>query len=85
MQFCHLCSRLCLKKISFTDPVLFSGTLRINLDPFGFHTDDEIWKVLDLAHLRDYAKTLEKGKYYQTMMSKVLNYVDIYLDLNRDN
>merc|ERR1712150_49557 len=43
------------------DPVLFSGTLRINLDPFGFHTDDEIWKVLDLAHLRDYAKTLEKG------------------------
>lgn len=43
------------------DPVLFSGTLRINLDPFNFHTDDEIWKVLELAHLKDYANTLEKG------------------------
>merc|ERR1712037_159701 len=43
------------------DPVLFSGTLRINLDPFNFHTDDEIWKVLELAHLKDYASTLERG------------------------
>ena len=47
--------------MSLTDPVLFSGTLRINLDPFNFHTDDEIWKVLELAHLKDYANTLEKG------------------------
>ena len=45
----------------YLDPVLFSGTLRINLDPFNFHTDDEIWKVLELAHLKDYANTLEKG------------------------
>ena len=73
MQFCHLSIRLFFKKMSFTDPVLFSGTLRINLDPFGFHTDDEIWKVLDLAHLKDYANNLDKGKYYQTRMSKVLN------------
>ena len=43
------------------DPVLFSGTLRINLDPFGFHSDDDIWKVLELAHLKDYAKSLEKA------------------------
>ena len=52
---------LILHFLSLTDPVLFSGTLRINLDPFNFHTDDEIWKVLELAHLKDYANTLEKG------------------------
>jgi ABC-type multidrug transport system fused ATPase/permease subunit len=29
------------------DPVLFAGTLRINLDPFDEKTDDEIWSVLE--------------------------------------
>ena len=31
---------------------MFSGTLRINLDPFDKHTDEEIWKALELAHLK---------------------------------
>ena len=44
-----------------TDPVLFSGTLRINLDPFNHHKDDEVWKALELAHLKDYANSLEAG------------------------
>ena len=43
------------------DPVLFSGTLRINLDPFGAHTDEEVWRALELAHLKEYASTLEDG------------------------
>jgi len=29
------------------DPVLFSGTMRYNLDPFGQFSDDQLWKVLD--------------------------------------
>lgn len=29
------------------DANLFSGTMRTNLDPFGQHSDDELWKVLD--------------------------------------
>ncbi len=43
------------------DPVLFSGTLRINLDPFNVHSDEAIWNALELAHLRDFATTLGDG------------------------
>lgn len=43
------------------DPVLFSGTLRINLDPFNVHTDDEVWRSLEHAHLRSFVKGLAAG------------------------
>ncbi|XP_050087820.1 multidrug resistance-associated protein 1 isoform X5 [Anopheles aquasalis] len=43
------------------DPVLFSGSLRINLDPFNVHTDDEIWKALEHAHLKSFVKGLTAG------------------------
>ncbi len=34
------------------DPVMFSGTIRSNLDPFRCHSDAEIWDALDQAHLK---------------------------------
>ncbi|XP_017108722.1 multidrug resistance-associated protein 1 isoform X4 [Drosophila bipectinata] len=43
------------------DPVLFSGSLRINLDPFEVKTDDEIWKALELSHLKSFVKSLAAG------------------------
>jgi ATP-binding cassette subfamily C (CFTR/MRP) protein 1 len=40
------------------DPVLFSGTLRVNLDPFDRHSDVEIWLALEHAHLKAFVKGL---------------------------
>ncbi|CAO3612252.1 unnamed protein product [Mucor hiemalis] len=33
------------------DAILFSGTIRSNIDPFNEHTDEEVWETLDRAHL----------------------------------
>ncbi|XP_065058100.1 ATP-binding cassette sub-family C member 5-like [Rhopilema esculentum] len=35
------------------DPVLFVGTLRYNLDPFGKRGDEELWLALEKAHMKD--------------------------------
>ncbi|XP_028090855.1 ABC transporter C family member 2-like [Camellia sinensis] len=34
-------------------PVLFSGTVRFNLDPFSEHNDADLWEALERAHLKD--------------------------------
>ncbi|VAH51973.1 unnamed protein product [Triticum turgidum subsp. durum] len=34
-------------------PVLFSGTIRFNLDPFSEHNDADLWEALERAHLKD--------------------------------
>ncbi|CAF0716997.1 unnamed protein product [Brachionus calyciflorus] len=36
------------------DPVIFSGSIRMNLDPFSKHSDAEIWNALELSHLKDF-------------------------------
>nr|XP_046212969.1 ATP-binding cassette sub-family C member 3 isoform X5 [Oncorhynchus gorbuscha] len=36
------------------EPVLFSGSLRMNLDPFERYSDVEVWKALELSHLNKF-------------------------------
>ena len=40
--------------------MLFSGSLRMNLDPFDKHTDDELWNTLEVTHLKNFVTGLEK-------------------------
>ncbi|XP_062886764.1 ATP-binding cassette sub-family C member 3 isoform X2 [Mobula hypostoma] len=43
------------------DPVLFSGSLKMNLDPFDQYSDEEVWSVLELSHLKQYVHNLPAG------------------------
>lgn len=43
------------------DPVLFSGSLRMNIDPFNSYPDDAIWRSLEQSHLKSYVKGLPDG------------------------
>ncbi|KAJ1814406.1 Canalicular multispecific organic anion transporter 2, partial [Coemansia sp. RSA 2599] len=43
------------------DPMLFAGTIRENIDPFGKYTDLEIWQALEHAQLADFVRTKEQG------------------------
>ncbi|KAG7661583.1 uncharacterized protein J8A68_004850 [[Candida] subhashii] len=36
------------------DCQLIEGTIRQNLDPFNYYTDEEVWEALELAHLKDH-------------------------------
>ena len=44
--------------------MLFSGSLRLNLDPFNTKSDEELWRVLETAHLSEFVSGLTEGLYY---------------------
>ena len=46
-------------------PVLFSGSLRTNLDPLGKHNDGELWAALEDVQLKPLVENLEGGLDYQ--------------------
>jgi ATP-binding cassette subfamily C (CFTR/MRP) protein 1 len=43
------------------DPVLFSGSLRMNIDPLGTYSDQAVWAALEHAHLKKFVESLPKG------------------------
>ena len=54
----------CLRKkltIIPQEPVLFAGSLRMNLDPLGAYSDEELWKVLKMSHLSNFVNSLKEG------------------------
>lgn len=42
------------------DSQALEGTVRQNLDPVGLHTDEELWRALDLSHLKKFIQELNK-------------------------
>ena len=43
------------------DPVLISGTLRMNLDPFDSYSIKDLWHALDSAHLASFVTRSSRG------------------------
>ncbi|CAG8506025.1 1335_t:CDS:10 [Funneliformis caledonium] len=54
------------------DPVLFSGTLRSNLDPFGVHNDVDLWNAIRRAHLIDEDKSPSSQSTSRTVTPEII-------------
>ena len=57
-QWLSCVSKRIRKNYTFQDPTVFPGTLCFNLDPYGRHADEELWRVLELAHLKSFVRQL---------------------------
>ncbi|XP_056268747.1 ATP-binding cassette sub-family C member 12-like [Pseudoliparis swirei] len=55
------------------DPVLFSGTVRYNLDPFNNFNDEEIWAALEKTYMKNSISRLE-GKLQATVLENGENF-----------
>ena len=40
--------------------MLFSGTLKMNIDPFNAYSEEDIWNALKYSHLKDHVEKLDK-------------------------
>ncbi|XP_044104614.1 ATP-binding cassette sub-family C member 3 isoform X1 [Neovison vison] len=47
------------------DPILFSASLRTNLDPFGHYSEEDIWRALELSHLHSFVSSQPAGLEFQ--------------------
>jgi ATP-binding cassette subfamily C (CFTR/MRP) protein 4 len=43
------------------EPVMFQGTVRSNLDPFGKHESDALWQALEVASLKEAVQGMAGG------------------------
>ncbi|XP_060250586.1 ATP-binding cassette sub-family C member 4-like isoform X9 [Ovis aries] len=47
--------------VALQEPVLFTGTMRKNLDPFNEYLEEELWNVLEEVQLKEAIKALPSG------------------------
>lgn len=64
-------SRKCISVLS-QDPVVFSGSIRRNLDPLGKHSDADLWDVLEAAQLKPLVESFQ-GKLSYRLTNKGMN------------
>ncbi|CAG9854958.1 unnamed protein product, partial [Phyllotreta striolata] len=43
------------------DPVLFTGTIRSNLDPFGLFSESDLWRALERANIKESIASLDEA------------------------
>ena len=75
------------------DPILFSGSLRRNLDPFDNYTDYELWNALDEVQLKQWVrdqlpgqlqyKLLESGSNLSVGQRQLICLVRVLLEKNK--
>ena len=41
--------------------MIFAGTVRFNVDPYGNYSDAEIWSALELVHLKERISLMDGG------------------------
>jgi ATP-binding cassette subfamily C (CFTR/MRP) protein 1 len=49
------------------DPILFSGTVRENLDPFNRYPDSDLWSSLESSNMKEYVSSQEGGLHHTVM------------------
>jgi hypothetical protein len=54
-----------------SESVLFSGTLRYNLDPCGLYDDTQLWSAITAAHLNHFVSRLPAKLSYQVHNSTI--------------
>ena len=59
-------SRKCISVLN-QSPVLFSGSIRKNLDPLDKHRDDELWNVLEEVNLKSLVECFEGQLDYELL------------------
>ncbi|KAL9955987.1 hypothetical protein ACROYT_G037398 [Oculina patagonica] len=64
-------SRKCISVLN-QSPVVFSGSLRKNLDPLGKQSDVELWEALEAVQLKQLVETFQ-GKLDYTLNSRGMN------------